>query len=316
MIARRLTNSSNSPLRYPGGKGKITRFIGDVMAKNGIDGTYIEPFAGGAGIAVNLLLSNRVDKILINDLDEGVYNFWKDVTENPEWLMRMIKHVPFDYNDKPGTFSGVEYIRYWNSVKTRYIQNNYRDMRLKGFDFFMLNRMNVSGILKGGPIGGKQQDGTYNISSRFNKKTLLERITNLANQSSRIVVTSLEGSYLCERLSQDNFLTGPMTNAFVFVDPPYYVQGKNLYNSYAPARIHKLVADRLMREHPWQWVLTYDTAAEINKLYSDDRTKKFKYQITYSANKRGKFDEYMFASPGLKISSSENVHLESISTPE
>ena len=312
MTARRLTNSSNSPLRYPGGKGKISRFIGNVMEENEITGTYIEPFAGGAGIAINLLLSNRVSKILINDLDEGVYSFWTDVTRNPEWLIHMIRNVPFDYHDRPGSFSGVEYSHYWEKIKARYIRNAYSDMRLKGFDFFMLNRMNVSGILKGGPIGGKHQDGRYNISSRFNKKTLIRRITDIANQSSRITVTSLEGSYLCKRLSHDNEFVEDVSNALVFVDPPYYVQGKNLYNSYAPDRIHELVASSLLAEHPWHWILTYDLSARINELYPDMGLKKYRYQISYSANKRGKFDEYMFVSPELNIDSSENVNLVSL----
>lgn len=312
MTVRRLTNNSNSPLRYPGGKGKISRFIGNVMADNGITGTYIEPFAGGAGIAINLLLSNRVNKILINDLDEGVYSFWIDVTRNPEWLIRKIQDVPFDYHDRPGTFSGAEYFHYWEKIKARYTRNTYSDLRLKGFDFFMLNRMNVSGILKGGPIGGKHQDGRYNISSRFNKKTLIRRITDIANQADRITVTSFEGSYLCKRLSQDNEFVQDLANALVFADPPYYVQGKNLYNSYAPDRIHELVSSSLLEKHPWHWILTYDISARINELYPDVRLKKYRYRISYSANKRGKFDEYMFVSSELNIESSENVNLVSL----
>ena len=41
-----------SPLRYPGGKGKLARFVADVIRMNGLqDGMYVEPYAGGAAVA-------------------------------------------------------------------------------------------------------------------------------------------------------------------------------------------------------------------------------------------------------------------------
>ena len=37
-----------SPLRYPGGKGKLSRYMAALVRANGLsDGTYIEPYAGG-----------------------------------------------------------------------------------------------------------------------------------------------------------------------------------------------------------------------------------------------------------------------------
>ena len=48
-----------SPLRYPGGKGKLAPFMKMIIRKTGHSGgTYIEPFAGGAGIAIDLLLND------------------------------------------------------------------------------------------------------------------------------------------------------------------------------------------------------------------------------------------------------------------
>lgn len=50
-----------SPFRYPGGKSKIApliRLIIENDKKQNI--TYIEPFAGGAGVALDLLLNGTV----------------------------------------------------------------------------------------------------------------------------------------------------------------------------------------------------------------------------------------------------------------
>ena len=59
-----------SPLRYPGGKAKITPLVNLLMESSGVkNGTYIEPFVGGAGVALTLLFNNKVDRIVINAIN-------------------------------------------------------------------------------------------------------------------------------------------------------------------------------------------------------------------------------------------------------
>lgn len=305
-----LTNAANSPLRYPGGKGKLSLFVSKLLADNGINGTYVEPFAGGAGIAINLLLANKVTDIVINDLDDGVYSFWNTVTKEPDFLLRRIERVPFDYANRSQEITAAEYARYWNGIKKRFDFNHYTDSREKAFDFFMLNRMNVSGIIKGGPVGGRSQNGKYNISARFNKRTLIQRIERIASLSERITVTNLEASHFCRLLSEGVYCN--TENSLVFLDPPYYVQGRNLYNSFATDRIHALVADRLLKEKTWKWILTYDQTPNIDELYPIGEVNKYEYQITYSANKRGKYSEYLFTSKGVHAESFDNVTLQKL----
>jgi DNA adenine methylase len=313
MQNKELTNGSSSPLRYPGGKGKITRFVGKALEMNGINGTYVEPFAGGAGIAINLILANKVKRILINDLDDGVFAFWSTVIKEPEYILKKIQAVPFDYCN-PDALSPEEYHSYWNKVKRRFYFNHYSDIRQKGFDFFMLNRMNVSGIIKGGPIGGKNQNGRYNISARFNKATLQSQICKIAEKADSIFVTNLEASHFCRLYSEGKF--GKTENSLVFVDPPYYVQGRNLYNYYATDRIHTLIAEQLLAANTsssWKWILTYDEAKQINQMYPNEQVNKYEYGINYSANKRGRFLEYLFTSNDLEVQSFSNVELSQIS---
>lgn len=308
MKKKRLTNGANSPLRYPGGKGKITTFVGNVLEANGITGTYVEPFAGGAGIAINLLLAEKVESIVINDLDDGVASFWRAVIEDTEWLIDQIEHVPFDYNQVENNLGPEGYIKYWRDTKLRYENNRYQSYKHKGFDFFMLNRMNVSGIVKGGPIGGTSQQNTYNITSRFNRETLCGRILRIAALKDRITVTSFEASDFCKRLTAGDICE--TNDCLVFVDPPYFIQGKNLYNSYATDEVHRCIAESLLSQNKWKWVLTYDEAPEINELYPENAVNKYEYAITYSANKRGKYNEYLFSSPGLYVTSFDKVHLQ------
>ena len=44
--------------------------------------TYIEPFSGGAGAALNLLFLEKVDSIVINDFDKAIFPFWKSTIDD------------------------------------------------------------------------------------------------------------------------------------------------------------------------------------------------------------------------------------------
>lgn len=73
--------SNYSPLRYPGGKAKVLGFMRQLIVENfnGEKPVYVEPYAGGAGVALGLLLNDCVSEIYINDFDPAIYWFWKDV---------------------------------------------------------------------------------------------------------------------------------------------------------------------------------------------------------------------------------------------
>ncbi|MDY5585305.1 MAG: DNA adenine methylase [Arcanobacterium sp.] len=302
-----VTNKSNSLLRYPGGKAKITKFVANILERNNIHGTYIEPFAGGAGVAINLLLTNQIRHAVINDLDDGVYSFWKTVFENPQSLRKRIKAVPFDYATPNLWPQPSQRAQYWFHIKKRYQQNSYRSIEDKAFDFFMLNRMNVSGIIDGGPIGGLAQEGQYSIASRFNKQNLLLKLDQVSQLASRITLTNFEASHFLALAKKGKFNISKGDSLF-FVDPPYYVQGKHLYSCYATDRIHSGVANELL-DSELQWILTYDTAPQIDALYPAESVQKYEYEIQYSANKRGRFKEYLFSSNDLQIESFDNVAL-------
>ena len=52
-----------SPLRYPGGKNKLAKFIAKICVDNDINGHYIEPYAGGASVSLYLLIEGKVKKL-------------------------------------------------------------------------------------------------------------------------------------------------------------------------------------------------------------------------------------------------------------
>lgn len=276
-----------SPLRYPGGKLKVVNYIKRLMEENDLcGGTYIEPYAGGANVALSLLLSKHAKRIKINDIDRSIYAFWYSVLMETENLCRMIQ----DTNVTMETW-----------VRQHEVQKNKKkaDLLELGFSTFFLNRTNRSGILNGGAIGGKAQMGKYKIDARYNKKDLIERIKIIATHRSRIELTSMDAVALIKRYKRP-----PAEKTFCYLDPPYYVKGKDLYLNYYNDNDHRKIAETIKR-YKGKWIISYDAVEFIKKLY--EGYKQTEYYLSYSAGNPSKGRELMVFSDGLILPDMEVV---------
>lgn len=295
---------TSTPLRYPGGKSQLYDFLVKTMLTNNISGTYIEPFAGGAGIAIELLLKNKVKSVVINDFDPSIHSVWNAVINHPQELIERLSEVPFDYTT-PGVLSPNQLIQYWDNIKNRHAESHLDPFSMENaFTTLMLNRMNVSGIISGGPIGGRTQQGKYKLDSRFNKDTLIKKIMAIAARSADIDLYKLDANELITVISNEPKYEPD--NTFIFFDPPYYVQGKNLYLSFINNSQHAILAKNILAMDDYFWITTYDSAPQIADIYHS-ASQKYTYSLNYTANKRGKFSEYLFASAKTKLAFTEKM---------
>ena len=213
--------------------------------------TYIEPFAGGAGVALSLLLENKVNKIIINDYDKAIYSFWRAIKEDTSRLLQLIEKTPLSVDE-------------WTKQKSIYTNSNRRYSVELGFAAFYLNRTNHSGVLTGGPIGGLDQKGNYLIDARYNKLKLVDRIRKISERKDDIRVFNKEvRSFITQVISQYK------ENAFVYFDPPYYKKGKALYKNFFKPDDHKIIAESIQKNIRCDWVVTYDDVSQIEVLYRD-----------------------------------------------
>jgi DNA adenine methylase len=255
----------STPLRYPGGKQKIAPFITEILQLNNIsDSNYIEPYAGGAGIAINLLLNKKVKSIHLNDKCIPIYSFWKTLIKEPEWLCKKI------------ILSSLN-IEEWK--KQREIIKNLNKYSIEeiGFAAFYLNRCNRSGILNGGIIGGLNQDGIWKMDARFEKKSLINRIEAIANESSAIKVTKYDAELLIAKLANDK------KNSFIYYDPPYLSKGEKLYLNHYTREDHNRISKLIQKIKGKYWIVSYDNNDYITDLYKERR--KFVYYLQYNASK-------------------------------
>ena len=289
--------TTKSPLRYPGGKTQLWRFVNSLIELNQIErAIYCEPYAGGAGVAIQLLLDNLVEEIIINDYDPAIYNFWRAIILNTNDFISLIESTEVT-------------IESWNLQKSTYDECGRIIGSLEGaFSTFFLNRTNVSGIISGGPIGGKEQNGKYKIDCRFNKSDLISKIEGIAKQRSRIHLFNEDAVRLVDIIKRGF----PKERIFIFFDPPYYVQGKSLYLSSYNHEQHAEMRDAVLSMEDYFWILTYDKTKQISELYVEN-DKTYEYALKYSANEKRVAKELLFASPVTQVKSEECVELSAVS---
>lgn len=270
----------NSPLRYPGGKNRLAKFIANVCHLNCITGHYVEPYAGGAAVALHLLFNNSVKNVTINDKDRAIYAFWHSILNHTQEFCHCVEQ-------------SVVNVGSWKVYKK--IQNN-PDASLfdLGFSTFFLNRTNRSGILSGGILGGMKQDGVYKIDCRFNKDNLIRRIHRIASCKSRIQVFNMDAADLIEKIEKNN-----CKNTFYYFDPPYFQKGPMLYMNYYGIDDHKALADKIKKIKKSKWIISYDSVPAIKKYYDSYNWKE--YLLTHSTHSPVSRREILFFSNNLRI---------------
>lgn len=281
---------TSTPLRYPGGKSQLRPFVRELLLHNNFSpSVYFEPFCGGAGVAVDLLISSKVDEIILNDADRGIFSFWYAVLNDVDRFCSAVDSVVISIDE-------------WRKQREVYRSLNDNASRKKPaeYDFdlafatFFLNRTNVSGVIDGGCIGGLHQSGRYRLDARFNKVNLLKKIEKINSYRDGITLFGMDGFELLELFSSGKIGVLP-TDTLSFVDPPYVAQGKNLYLNFFSLEDHGRLANLLRKMLDHQWILTYDNCEYIRKLYSGFDLRSL--NVRYSANRRIMSREIIVLSP-------------------
>ena len=268
-----------SPLRYPGGKWRIAPFFERLLQLNGLSGClYLEPYAGGASLALSLLLGGHVSEIFLNDLDPAVHAFWSAVLNRNKDLRGLVRATPVTPDE-------------WHRQKELYRKGLSAGTLVLGFATFFLNRTNYSGILNAGMIGGREQIGLWKVDSRYNKQELLRRIKLVGSYRNRIILSCLDAV---------EFLTDvrPTRDSIVYLDPPYYRSGAKMYlNAYGPSD-HTAVCNTVRRLKV-PWVVSYDDVHEIRELYHGVKSRR--HELLYTARSLRLGKEVLFFSSELRI---------------
>lgn len=263
-----------SPLRYPGGKYKLYKYVAELVRENECK-TYIEPFCGGAAIALELLFDGAVNNVIINDYDYTIFCFWDSVLHRTEKFVRLIENTEVTLGE-------------WHRQKAIRDSVDEHSCLEIGFSTFFLNRTNRSGIIdKAGPIGGQNQQGDYPIDCRFNKPRLISQIRKIAEHERFIQIYNLEALDFIEDIILRK------RKSFIFFDPPYYNKGPGLYTNFYSHGDHANLANMIkQRLKNRKWIVTYDNVNPIKNMYA--QIPSIEFELQYTLQEKRSSSEVMF----------------------
>lgn len=271
-----------TPLRYPGGKGKLCAFVKRILDTNGLnDGEYCEPYAGGAAVALELLMHEYVRRVHINDISRPLHAMWSSILNATDAFCRKVRDATLS-------------VAAWDRQKRIFRNADQFDDLTLGFAAFYLSRTNRSGIFNGGIIGGRDQKSEWGIDARFNRRDLIARIEAIATMRERISLYRQDAA---------KFLTNVVSKlparTLVYLDPPYYTKGKELYLDHYQPDDHALIAKLVAKVRPQPWIISYDDVSHIRALYR--RYRGIRYELGYNARDVKTGVELMYFSHDLKI---------------
>jgi len=272
---------TDTPLRYPGGKSQLTPLVIHFLKANDLFyGEYAEPFAGGGGIAMSLLLNDFVSRVYLNDIDPAIHAFWTSVLRHADDMCERIETTPVTIKERD---------------RQRAIFMGEQDSTVldRGFATLFLNRTNRSGILRGGVIGGKDQTGAYKLDCRFNREDLVRKVRRIAAYKDQISLSRLDAKTFLRTIIPKSH-----EKTLVNLDPPYFLRGPELYTNFYKEQDHADLAKEV-RSLPRRWIVTYDDAPEIRRLYADLPT--FSSSLNYFAQEKRKGSELLVVDPRLTL---------------
>lgn len=273
-----------TPLRYPGGKQRLWTFVDEILTGNDlVAADYVEPFAGGAGVAMELLLRGRVRRVHLNDSCVAVFSFWYSILTEPERFCRAVSRASLNVDT-------------WRRQREVFRERETADHFDLGFAMFYLNRCNRSGILNGGVIGGLEQVGNWKIDARFPRNELISRIEAIAARKSAIKIRNWDAERFIIQ-----YVPRLPENTLVYCDPPYFRKAERLYPNHYKPEDHHRIATVIQRSIPQHWIVSYDSCDEIKAFY--EGRSSFQYLLQYNAAKAYKGAELFIFSDQTNVPS-------------
>ncbi len=256
--------ANSTPLRYPGGKARLRPYVEQLLLSNDLaNAHYVEPFCGGAGLALELLFRSTVSTIHLNDFDRAVYAFWRTAVDDTDNLCKLISNTVCNMDT-------------WYAMREVWLNRDNANILDLGFATFFLNRTNRSGILAAGVIGGKQQDGKWKIDARYNRDDLIKRIELLGNNREKIKIYNFDAQdflfYIQPKLPK---------KSLIYLDPPYVEKGPGLYLNHYSENDHRKLANWVKNNLNLPWMVSYDDHPLIRECYGSNA--EVEMNLPYSA---------------------------------
>jgi DNA adenine methylase len=199
----------------------------------------VEPFAGGAAVALMAVSENFVKEAHFAEIDEDVAATWECILNGRAiWLCNQIREFKIGRRAVKAKLKELP-----TSVHERALQCVIRNRTARG------------GVLQTGAGLLREGDG-QGIASRWYPKTLTERIAIVSALKERLHFHRGNGFHLIKQFADRK-------DVVFFVDPPYTSAANRLYHHW---QVDHVQLFKLLLNVAGSVLMTYDATTEIRKL--------------------------------------------------
>lgn len=258
-----------TPLRYPGGKSRATKFLFDYLPNE--IGSYREPFLGGGSFAIEFSKRYPETPVWVNDIYLNLFCFWDQLQKNNEALHSAIlsrKMKAESYEDTTGAHKEL-------FLESRNNLGMVLDSFSRAVYFFIANKCSFSGLGESSGFSAAASRSNFSVNNINNLPKYLPIIKNWT-------ITNLNYTELldCEE------------TAFIFADPPYDIK------SFLYGKKGKHHSDfnhydfcEQMQDCSGNVMITYNSNEILRELYKDWNQKEWDLTYTMHSGKNYREDE-------------------------
>jgi len=188
-----------TPLRYPGGKSRAMKFLGEHFPQD--IQAYVEPFVGGGSVAIWSTQQYPNATIHVNDAYYPLYCFWeqlqssgKEMADRLEDLKRSTEHSP---EDQKSLFVQSQKV----------MHDDLSDPFSVACAFYVANKCSFSGLVSSS-FSQQAYHGNFTINS-------IRKLPDYSDLIQSWSITNLDYSF---------FLVDTQDCDFIFLDPPYDIK--------------------------------------------------------------------------------------------
>lgn len=282
-------------LKWAGGK---TQLINDIekslpaeLEKSVF--TYIEPFVGSGAVLFWMLdRFPKLEKAIINDINEDLINTYKSIASNPKELISILEILQNEFHSLEGNEDNKKL--YYYQKRDLYNTRN-EDKTVQAALFIFLNRTCFNGLYR------VNRSNLYNVPmGSYKKPTICDSGNILAVSRALQKVEILCGDF-------EKTLNYVGNNSLFYFDPPYKpLNETSNFNSYAKEEFNDSEQIRLrdfctkldILNHNWILSNSDVKSKDINNSFFDDLYQNFniirvdaKRSINSNPEKRGSLKE-------------------------
>jgi len=286
-FTQKIPNSIKTPLRYPGGKSRATKFLKDYLPRHFKE--YREPFLGGGSMAIYVTKKYPDANVWVNDLYYNLYNFWKQLRDQGPRLYEELVRIrtPIDFNSKlsrknkiPRADWDPHIIKSIAANKELFIKakeeiNTTDNLFTSAVYFYILNKCSFSGLGENSSFSEMASDQNFNLRG-------INKLPEYSKLIQNWKITNLDYKEVMN--------ASPNNNCFVFLDPPYdikdnlYGDGGDMHKGFNHVKFHKDVVEC---EH--NWMITYNSNEVLRKRFANFNLTE--WDLTYTMRSVGEYAE-------------------------